>query len=134
MAYGLVAWYKGLANNAMTDAQRAAVVPGSEEWELRVSGSKIHVAGLIVYTTMLWLLKWCWSVYYSRLTDGVHNMRKWIRGAYVINAVTYVACLVVAFFKCIPFHKQWQIYPHPGREYFSFCPGWGGERLGLGGY
>ncbi|KAK6948123.1 hypothetical protein Daesc_009887 [Daldinia eschscholtzii] len=57
MAYLVVAYWKGLANNAMTDAQRAALDPSSEEWYLRVSGSKTHVVGLILYTTLLWLLK-----------------------------------------------------------------------------
>lgn len=68
MAYLVVARWKGLANNAMTDEQRAALDPQSDEWYLRVNGSKTHVAGLILYTTLLWLLKACWLVYYARLT------------------------------------------------------------------
>jgi hypothetical protein len=68
MAYLVVAYWKGLANNAMTDEQRAALDPNSEEHVLRVNGSKSHVAGLLLYTTLLWLLKGCWAVYYARLT------------------------------------------------------------------
>ncbi|KAI1412539.1 hypothetical protein F5Y13DRAFT_190135 [Hypoxylon sp. FL1857] len=68
MAYLVVAYWKGLANNAMTDAQRAALSPQSQEWYLRVNGSKTHVVGLLLYTTLLWLLKACWLVYYARLT------------------------------------------------------------------
>ncbi|GJC87296.1 hypothetical protein ColLi_10134 [Colletotrichum liriopes] len=67
-AYYVVAFWKGLANNGMTDGQRASVDPTSEEWQLRVNGSKTHVIGLLLYTTLLWLLKACWVVYYSRLT------------------------------------------------------------------
>ncbi|KAI0175524.1 hypothetical protein GGR52DRAFT_316249 [Hypoxylon sp. FL1284] len=116
MAYLVVAYWKGLANNAMTDEQRAALDPNSQEFYLRVNGSKTHVVGLLLYTTLLWLLKACWLVYYARLTDGVHNMHHWIRAGVGIVAVTYVACLLVAFLKCVPFNHQWQINPSPGNH------------------
>ncbi|KAJ0149024.1 hypothetical protein CTA2_603, partial [Colletotrichum tanaceti] len=115
-AYFVVAYWRGLANNGMTDEQRAAVDPASEEWLLRVNGSKTHVIGLLLYTTLLWLLKGCWVVYYSRLTDGVSNMKRLILWAAVIMPATYVACLLVAFLKCIPFQNQWQINPSPGNS------------------
>ncbi|KAK2007305.1 hypothetical protein LZ32DRAFT_695486 [Colletotrichum eremochloae] len=115
-AYFVVAYWKGLANNGMTDEQRAAVDPASEEWQLRVNGSKTHVIGLLLYTTLLWILKGCWVVYYSRLTDGVHNMKRIIFWAWIIMPVTYIACLLVAFLKCIPFDHQWQINPSPGNS------------------
>ncbi|GKT46128.1 uncharacterized protein ColSpa_06309 [Colletotrichum spaethianum] len=67
-AYYVVAFWKGFANNGMTDEQRATLDPASEEWQLRVNGSKTHVIGLLLYTTLLWLLKACWVIYYSRLT------------------------------------------------------------------
>lgn len=67
-AYFVVAYWKGFANNAMTDEQRAALSPDSEEYMLRVNGSKTHVIGLLLYTTLLWLLKACWVFYYTRLT------------------------------------------------------------------
>jgi hypothetical protein len=59
---------KGLANNAMTDEERAALDPLSDEYAQRVLGSKLHVVGLLTYTTLLWLLKGCWTIYYDRLT------------------------------------------------------------------
>lgn len=68
MAYMVVAYWKGFANNAMTDEQRAALDPTSVEWTLRVNGSKTHVTGLLLYLTLLWILKGCWVVYYARLT------------------------------------------------------------------
>ncbi|KAK6218448.1 hypothetical protein QIS74_06328 [Colletotrichum tabaci] len=115
-AYFVVAYWRGLANNGMTDEQRAAVDPASEEWMLRVNGSKTHVIGLLLYTTLLWLLKGCWVVYYSRLTNGVHNMKRIIFWAAIIMPATYIACLLVAFCKCIPFQNQWQINPSPGNS------------------
>ncbi|KAF3809638.1 hypothetical protein GCG54_00012925 [Colletotrichum gloeosporioides] len=115
-AYFVVAYWKGVANNGMTDEERAALSSTSEEYMLRVNGSKTHVIGLLLYTTLLWLLKGCWVIYYSRLTDGVHKMRRIIFWAYIIMPVTFVSCLLVAFFKCIPFDHQWQINPNPGNQ------------------
>ncbi|KAJ4384377.1 hypothetical protein N0V85_008362, partial [Neurospora sp. IMI 360204] len=43
-------------------------------------------------------------------------MRRWIIGAYILMPLTYVACLLVAFLKCIPLSRQWQIYPDPGNN------------------
>ncbi len=68
MAYSVVVFWHGLANNGMTDQQRADLDPNSEEYRFRVNGSKTHVIGLLLYTTNLWLLKGCWTVYYSHLT------------------------------------------------------------------
>ncbi|KAF6831647.1 integral membrane protein pth11-like protein [Colletotrichum musicola] len=115
-AYFVVAYWQGLANNGMTEEQRAALDPASSEHSLRVNGSKTHVIGLLLYTTLLWLLKGCWIIYYSRLTAGVHKMKRIIFWGMIIMPVTYVACLIVAFFKCIPFDRQWQIYPNPGNS------------------
>lgn len=67
-AYFVVAYWKGLANNGMTDEERTTLDPSSEEWRLRVDGSKTHVIGLLLYATLLWLLKGCWTAYYYRLT------------------------------------------------------------------
>ena len=43
-------------------------------------------------------------------------MRRAIQGAYVLMPLTYLGCVLVAFFKCIPFDHQWQIYPNPGSK------------------
>ncbi|KAI1101463.1 hypothetical protein F4804DRAFT_347672 [Jackrogersella minutella] len=116
MAYLVVAFWKGLANNAMSDEHRAALNPQSHEWNLRVNGSKTHVAGLLLYTTLLWLLKACWLIYYTRLTKGVDRTVGVIQWGIGIVAATYISCLLVAFLKCIPFHNQWQINPAPGNH------------------
>lgn len=66
-AHMIVSW-KGLGNNAMTDEQRAALDPQSAEWKIRIQGSKMNIVGWSTYTTMFWLLKSCWTIYYSKLT------------------------------------------------------------------
>ncbi|KAH6993151.1 Alpha/Beta hydrolase protein [Fusarium venenatum] len=114
-AYFVVAYWKGLANNGITSAQRQALRdnPDSPEWALRVNGSKTHVIGLLLYMTLLWLLKGYWVVYYLRLTEGVASAKRYARWGTVIIPVTYVSCFLIAFLKCIPFEKQWQIDPEP---------------------
>lgn len=67
-AYIVGAWFHGLANNAMTDEERRLLHPDSEEYRLRVGGSKTQVIGWSLYTLLLWLLKTCMAVFYSRLT------------------------------------------------------------------
>jgi len=52
----------------MTPEQRAALDQASEEWMLRVNGSKTQLMGWLVYTVLLWTLKACMIIFYSRLT------------------------------------------------------------------
>lgn len=73
-AYVVGAYWDGLANNNMTDEQRAALSPDSEEWRLRVGGSKTQLLGWLVYTVLLWTLKFSWIIYYSRLTYGTMEL------------------------------------------------------------
>ena len=68
MPYIFVSWCHGLANNGMTDEERATLSRDSDEYKMRVNGAKLNVSGLLLYTTLLWLLKGCWTVYYTRLT------------------------------------------------------------------
>lgn len=67
-AYIVGAWFEGLANNSMTDEERATLSPDSKEYHLRVGGSKVQVIGWSLYTLLLWLLKTCMAIFYSRLT------------------------------------------------------------------
>ncbi|KAJ4397778.1 hypothetical protein N0V93_002015 [Gnomoniopsis smithogilvyi] len=115
-AYMVVAYWQGFANNGMTDQERAALDPNSTEWTLRVNGSKTHVVGLLLYLTLLWILKACWIVYYARLTEGVASRRRLVMIGSFIMPITYVSCLLVAFLKCVPFDHQWQINPNPGNN------------------
>ncbi|KAL4786002.1 hypothetical protein BJX76DRAFT_355593 [Aspergillus varians] len=113
-AYCVGAWWDGLANNAMTGAERAALDPSSHEHALRVGGSKTQVIGWSLYTTLLWLLKACMAVFYTRLTAGLVNMKIRVQIAYVFIAASYVAVICSILFGCFPMHKNWQIYPNPG--------------------
>ncbi|KAJ5263214.1 hypothetical protein N7478_010819 [Penicillium angulare] len=115
-AYSVGAWFQGLANNAMTDEQRATLSPDSKEYSLRVGGSKLQVTGWSLYTLLLWLLKTCMAVFYSRLTAGLINMRIRIHIAYVLIAMTYIATICSILFGCHPMEKNWQINPDPGNH------------------
>ncbi|RAL11864.1 uncharacterized protein BO97DRAFT_478264 [Aspergillus homomorphus CBS 101889] len=113
-AYCVSAWWHGLANNSMTATQRATLSPSSEEYRLRVGGSKTQVLGWSLYTTLLWLLKTCMAVFYSRLTAGLYNMTLRIRIAYAAIALTYLAVILSILLGCRPLHRNWQINPDPG--------------------
>lgn len=52
----------------MTPEQRSALDPSSEEYRLRVGGSKLQVIGWNLYSLLLWTLKMCMCVFYNRLT------------------------------------------------------------------
>jgi hypothetical protein len=64
----VVSQTKGLTNSYMTDEERAALSPDSQEYADRVLGSKIQVIGWTLYATSLWCIKVCVAVFYSRLT------------------------------------------------------------------
>ncbi|RMJ21884.1 hypothetical protein PHISP_07241, partial [Aspergillus sp. HF37] len=115
-AYCVGAWWHGLANNAMTDEQREALDHDSREFHLRVGGSKTQVIGWSLYTLLLWLLKTCMSVFYSRLTAGLPNMQLRVRIGYVLVGATYIATICAILFGCHPMHRNWQIYPNPGNH------------------
>ncbi|KAI9852006.1 MAG: hypothetical protein M1838_002129 [Thelocarpon superellum] len=117
-AYSVGALYHGLANNDMTDAERAALSPDSHEYQLRVGGSKLQLMGWSSNITLLWLLKLCLCLFYSRITTGVFHMRTRVLIGYVVIAVTYVATISSVLGGCGgTFSKNWQINPNPG----NFC-------------
>ncbi|KAL2796013.1 hypothetical protein BJX66DRAFT_350286 [Aspergillus keveii] len=113
-AYCVGAWWRGLANNTMTPAQRAELDPLSQEYAWRVGGSKTQVVGWSLYTTLLWLLKACMAVFYSRLTAGLINMHLRVKIAYALIGATYIAVICSILFGCHPIQKNWQINPDPG--------------------
>jgi hypothetical protein len=59
---------QGLANNGMTDAQRAALPQSDPEYGMRVIGSKVQVAGWSCYSTLMVVLKFAMLFFYLRLT------------------------------------------------------------------
>ena len=67
-AYSVGAHFMGLANNSMTPEQRETLSPESQEFHLRVGGSKLQLIGWSLYTLLLWTLKTCVCIYYWRMT------------------------------------------------------------------
>ncbi|KAL7939384.1 hypothetical protein V8C35DRAFT_326426 [Trichoderma chlorosporum] len=115
LAYSVGNAANGLANNNMTDEQRAALSPDDPEYHLRVLGSKIQIAGWSTYSTLLWTLKTSLLIFYIRLTDGLashYRIRIYI--GFALLAATYIAAELNLYLSCRPFHKLWQIYPNPG--------------------
>ena len=51
------------------------------------------------------------------IRDGVPSKRRIVFWAAIVTPVTYVSCLFVAFLKCIPFERQWQINPEPPSQF-----------------
>ncbi|GAB1319305.1 Rhodopsin domain-containing protein [Madurella fahalii] len=115
LAYSVGAFWKGLANNGMTDEHRRLLDTNSEEYRLRVNGSKTQVAGWSTYTFLLWIIKAAMCIFYLRLTDGL-GFRKRVYTGFVLIATTWIAVLLAILLGCYPLSKNWQIYPDPGNS------------------
>ncbi|KAH6609149.1 hypothetical protein Trco_002495 [Trichoderma cornu-damae] len=117
LAYNVGHAANGLANNGMTDAQRAALSPDDPEYRLRVIGSKIQLAGWSTYSSLLWTLKASLLIFYTRLTEGLtrqYRIRIYVGFAFL--AVGYIVVALNLYLSCRPFQKFWQIYPDPGNN------------------
>ncbi|UNI22252.1 hypothetical protein JDV02_008157 [Purpureocillium takamizusanense] len=115
LAYSVGFHAHGLANNGMTDSQRAGLSPDSDEFRLRIVGCKIQLAGWSSYSTLLWTLKASLLVFYMRLTAGLD--RHYIVRIYVgfaLLASTWLTVELNLLLACRPFYKYWQIFPDPG--------------------
>ncbi|KAF2828006.1 hypothetical protein CC86DRAFT_465801 [Ophiobolus disseminans] len=115
-AHLIVAAWKGMGNNNFSSEQRKASAPGDVNWQHAVRGSKGHVVGWFMYTGLIWTLKGCWTIYYSRMTNGLRKMDMRIKVAWLLNGTTYLAAVCMILFKCWPLNRQWQIYPDPGNN------------------
>jgi hypothetical protein len=75
-AYGSAVLARGLANNSMTDEQRATLDPNSEEYHARVLGSKLQIVGYSLYSVLLWSLKAAMCNFYLRLavSNTLHKL------------------------------------------------------------
>ncbi|KAF3922694.1 hypothetical protein ABW21_db0204825 [Orbilia brochopaga] len=104
---------KGLANNGMTPEQRQALVIGGDEYNTRIIGVKIQLIGWSLYTLLLWLLKGCLLIFYSRLTDGLGQQTMKIRIGAVALITTYVAVILSIHLGCHPYHQNFQMNPEP---------------------
>lgn len=141
-AYLVGAKFGGLTNSYMTPEERAALDPNSREYYDRQWGSKIQVIGWSFYACILWLVKFCVAVFYSRLTyvfslmiflpahvcynrdtdkfsTGLQNLPGRVRFAYILLGVTYLAVALSILLGCQPMHKYWQINPDPGSKYLK---------------
>ncbi|KAL3478571.1 hypothetical protein BJX99DRAFT_269226 [Aspergillus californicus] len=114
LAYLVGAKYDGLTNSYMTPEERAAVDPESPEYYNRIMGSKIQVAGWSLYAMVLWLIKFCLAIFYSRLTTGLNHLPTRVRFAYIMLGVTYLIVGLTIVLSCQPMHRFWQINPDPG--------------------
>ncbi|KMU74469.1 hypothetical protein CISG_04540 [Coccidioides immitis RMSCC 3703] len=109
---------KGLANNSLTDAERAALSINDPEYQFRVIGSKIQVAGWTVYSGLISALKLSVLSFYIRLTEGLgRRYRIQIQIGFALVIGTFFGAIITIFTACRPFHRYWQIYPDPG----NFC-------------
>ncbi|KAK4133218.1 hypothetical protein BT67DRAFT_59627 [Trichocladium antarcticum] len=104
----------GLTNSYMTDEERAALSPDSQEHADRVLGSKIQVLGWTLYAASLWCIKVCVAVFYSRLTYKLPHWQVRIYIAYGLIGVTWVVVTLCLLVGCRPISKYWQISPDPG--------------------
>ncbi|KAK7457394.1 hypothetical protein Landi51_01527 [Colletotrichum acutatum] len=115
LAHSVGAVAKGMANNAMTDEQRVALSPDSDEYRLRVVGSIIQLCGWSSYSVLLWSLKASLLVFYLRLTAGLgRGYRLRIYFGFGFLVLSWIVVIMNLFLACRPFHKNWQINPDPG--------------------
>ncbi|KAK7398638.1 hypothetical protein QQX98_011998 [Neonectria punicea] len=116
LAYTVGAYWNGLANNSMTDEQRDALDPTSQEYLFRINGSKTQVTGWAVYVTLLWTLKAAMCAFYLRLTEGLDNYRSRIFAGFGLIFVSWVTVLLSILLGCRPLSNYWQINPDPGNS------------------
>ncbi|KAI1828891.1 hypothetical protein DTO027I6_10040 [Penicillium roqueforti] len=115
LAYKVGSVAHGLANNGMTTAQRAALLPNNPEYHFRVIGSKIQIAGWTTYVALINALKLSMLAFYIRLMDGLgRRYRVPIYVGFVLVIGCFLASIITIFAACRPFHKNWQINPDPG--------------------
>ncbi|KAM5478579.1 hypothetical protein McanCB56680_006270 [Microsporum canis] len=107
----------GLANNFMSNEERAKLSVDDPEYHFRVIGSKIQLAGWTTYTGLISMLKFSMLAFYIRLTEGVGgSYRLQIYIGFGLVGGTCLASLLTIFTACRPTSKYWQIYPDPGNS------------------
>ncbi|KAI0380646.1 hypothetical protein F5Y04DRAFT_281673 [Hypomontagnella monticulosa] len=106
----------GLANDGMTPDERMLLSPDSEEYAMRVLGSKLEVVTRVQYITVLWLTKAAMLAFCQRLTSRLGEYRTRIRVGFAMLAVTWVSDILVTMLSCRPLYMNWQINPDPGVE------------------
>ncbi|RYC62353.1 hypothetical protein CHU98_g3848 [Xylaria longipes] len=117
LGYSVGSVAHGLANNGLTSAERAALSPDNPEYQTRIIGSKIQIAGWSVYSSLMCFLKLSVLVFYIRLTEGLgrrYRLQIWMGFGLVIGS--FIASIAAVLFSCLPIYRNWQIYPDPGNH------------------
>ncbi|UQC84979.1 uncharacterized protein CLUP02_10475 [Colletotrichum lupini] len=104
---------QGKHTSLLTPEQRATL-PESEfyQWEY---GSKNFVAGMIIYATVVWSLKFNMLFFYRRLVAG-QWVDKFIFPVMGLVGATAVAMGLIIALTCLPLSLMWQIRPDPGEN------------------
>ncbi|KEY69046.1 hypothetical protein S7711_03344 [Stachybotrys chartarum IBT 7711] len=116
LAYSVGNVAHGLANNSMTDEQREALGPDDSEYQTRVLGSKIQLAGWSSYSVLLWLLKGAMCTFYFRLMKDLEGYRGRIYFGFCFIVASWLVVMLNLFLSCRPFSHMWQINPNPGLQ------------------
>ncbi|KAK1700491.1 hypothetical protein BDP55DRAFT_643129 [Colletotrichum godetiae] len=104
---------QGKHTSLLTSEQRATL-PESEfyQWEY---GSKNFVAGMIIYATVVWSLKFNMLFFYRRLVAG-QWVDKFIFPVMGLVGATAVAMALIIALTCRPLYLMWQVRPDPGEN------------------
>ncbi|UNI23416.1 hypothetical protein JDV02_009236 [Purpureocillium takamizusanense] len=101
----------------MTDAERAALSPDSQEFRSRIIGSKIQISGWTIYSALIWSFKLSMLFFFIRLTEGLGRpYRIRIHIGFFLVIGTFFASIITIFAACRPFTKYWQINPDPSNS------------------
>ncbi|OLN86690.1 hypothetical protein CCHL11_03875 [Colletotrichum chlorophyti] len=95
LAHSVGSFAHGLANNGMTDDERVALSLTDPEYQLRIIGSKIQIAGWTTYSTLMVLLKLAMLVFYLRLTAAVSLPIIWTSFAANISTDIYLILIPI---------------------------------------
>ncbi|KAL7945277.1 hypothetical protein V8C42DRAFT_322680 [Trichoderma barbatum] len=95
----------------ITDEIALSLTP--EQTRRIVVGSKCLFAGWILYVTMIWCLKSCMLFLFRRLTLDLRQ-KQLVNLTSGVCIAGYLSTLIVMLTKCLPIHKNWQVYPYPG--------------------
>lgn len=62
---------------------------------------------------MLWSMKFVMVFFYRRLTKGLWE-ECLVKPVAVLCGLTYLGVFLTCTLSCLPFPKNWQVYPTPG--------------------
>ncbi|WQF88841.1 hypothetical protein CDEST_13855 [Colletotrichum destructivum] len=104
---------QGRHTSLLTPEQRRTM-PESEFylWEY---GSKNFVAGMCIYVSIVWTLKFHMLFFYRRLVAG-QWVEKFIFPVMGLVGATAIAIVFIIALTCRPISKMWQIRPDPGEN------------------